>query len=103
MPWRNKKNKLYFHLSELIPQPEMLEVKKSKKTLSIGVPKEITFQENRIALVQMLSLAVKNGHKIIIESNAGKAAHFSDNQYSEAGAIISYSPDEVYQSDIILK
>ena len=90
--------------SQLLPQVEMLEVKKSKKTLTIGVPKEITFQENRIALVpNAVGLLVKNGHRIIIESNAGKAAHFYDNQYSEAGAMIAYSPNEVYQSDIVLK
>ena len=93
-----------FSSSELLPQAEMLEMKKAKKTLSIGVPKEVTFQENRIALVpNAVSLLVKSGHKIIIESNAGKAAHFTDNQYSEAGAIISYSAEEIYQADIVLK
>ena len=93
-----------FSSSELLPQAEMLEVKKSKKTLSIGVPKEITFQENRIALVpNAVALLVKNGHKIVVETNAGKSAHFFDRHYSEAGAIIAYTPEEVYQCDVILK
>ncbi len=90
--------------SQLMPKEEMLEVKKSKKSLTIGVPKEISFQENRVALAPAaVALLTKNGHEILIETNAGKAAHFNDNQYSEAGAIIVYSPREVYQSDIILK
>ena len=35
----------------LLPKEEMLEVAKKKGKLSIGIPKEITFQENRVALV----------------------------------------------------
>jgi alanine dehydrogenase len=93
-----------FASPELIPQAEMLEIKKSNKSLSIGVPKEITFQENRIGLAPgAVALLVKNGHRIIIESDAGKSAHFYDNQYSEAGAAIAHTTDEVFQADIILK
>lgn len=99
-----QKKQSVFSSAELMPQVEMLEIKKAKKSLSIGIPKEVSFQENRIALVpNAVGLLIKHGHKVTIETNAGKAAHFYDNNYSESGAIIAYTPGEVYQSDIILK
>ncbi len=88
----------------LAPQEEMLEVARKKGKLYIGIPKEIAFQENRVPLVpDAVALLVNNGHRIIIESGAGKAAHFDDKDYSEAGAEIAHSPQEVYKADIILK
>ncbi len=88
----------------LKPQEEMLEVARKKGKLLIGIPKEISFQENRVALVpDAVALLVNNGHEIIIESNAGKMANFQDHDYSEAGAQIVYSPEDVYKANIILK
>ena len=89
---------------KLLPQEEMLEIKRQKKSVSIGLPREISFQENRIALVpEAVGLLVQNGHQVLIETNAGRAAHFLDNEFSEQGAQIVYSPEEVYKADIILK
>lgn len=88
----------------LMTQEERLEVNKKKGALYIGIPKETSFQENRITLVpDAVALLVNNGHQVMIESNAGKAANFQDKDYSEAGAQIVYSPEEVYKADIILK
>lgn len=88
----------------LMPQEEMLEVARKKGKLFIGIPKEISFQENRVPLVpDAVALLVNNGHTIVIESNAGKMAHFEDHDFSEAGATIVYSPEEVYKANIILK
>ena len=88
----------------LMPQEEMLEVGRKKGKLFIGIPKEISFQENRVALVpDAVALLVNNGHQVVVESNAGKMANFQDNDYSEAGAQIVYTPEEVYKADIILK
>lgn len=90
--------------SALMPQEEMLEVGRKKGKLYIGIPKEISFQENRVALVpDAVALLVNNGHQVVVESNAGKMANFQDNDYSEAGAEIVYSPQEVYKANIILK
>lgn len=90
--------------SSLMPQESMLEVKKHKHQLFIGIPKETSFQENRIALVpEAVALLVNNGHQIVVETNAGIASHFTDSDYSEAGAQIVYSPEDVYKADIILK
>lgn len=88
----------------LLPQEEKLEIGKKKQSLYIGIPRETEFQEHRVALVpEAVSLIVSNGHRVIVETNAGKQAFFSDRDYSEAGAEIAYSHEKVYEADIILK
>ncbi len=90
--------------ASLQPQEQLLEIRKHETQLSVGVPKEITYQENRVPLTpSSVSLLVNSGHVITIESGAGKNANFLDRQYSEAGARIVYGKEEVYKSDIILK
>jgi alanine dehydrogenase len=86
------------------PQEEMLEVARKKGKLFIGIPKEIAFQENRVALVpDAVALLTNNGHKVVIEAGAGKSANFEDTDYSEAGAEVVYSAAEVYKADVIFK
>lgn len=88
----------------LLPQEETLEISRKKQSLYIGIPRETEFQEHRVALVpEAVSLIVSNGHRVIVETNAGKQAFFSDRDYSEAGAEIAFSPEKVYEADIILK
>jgi alanine dehydrogenase len=88
----------------MIPQEEMLELGRKKQSLYIGIPRETEFQEQRVALVpEAVGLLVSNGHRVIIETNAGSKANFSDNDYSEAGGEIVYSAKEVYNADMILK
>ena len=91
-------------ISVLLPQEEMLEVGTRKSSLYIGIPREISFQENRVVLVpDAVAVLVNNGHRLVVETNAGKASNFSDNDYSEAGAQIAHSAEEVYKADIIIK
>ena len=87
------------------PQESMLEVKNKKNKLYIGIPKEVSFQENRVPLTPLsVALLVNNGHEVILESNAGKAANFTDKDYSEQGARIVYDHKSVYEaSDLIMK
>ena len=93
-----------FGSGDLIPQEEKLELKNQAKSLFIGVPKEITFQESRIAIVpDAVQLLVSHGHEVIIESKSGEGANFPDSEFSEAGAKIVYDTKEIYQADIILK
>lgn len=88
----------------MMPQEEMLEVARKKGKLFIGIPNEIAYQENRVPLVpDAVALLVNLGHRVVIETNAGKAANFLDNDYSEAGAEIAYSPEDVYKADIVVK
>ncbi|MBW6497745.1 MAG: alanine dehydrogenase [Bacteroidales bacterium] len=95
---------LFSRGGQFLPQEEMLEVKKRKNNLVLGVPRETAFQENRVALApEAVSLLVSNGHRVLVESTAGENAFFPDNEYSEAGGEIVYSPEEVYKANIILK
>jgi len=88
----------------LLPKEEMLEVARKKGKLNIGIPKEISFQERRVALVpEAVSLLVSNGHSVLIESKSGELAYFSDQDYSEAGAQICYDPKQIFSCDIIFK
>src|SRR5690349_24874482 len=83
---------------------ETLDIKPKPEGMMIGIPKEIAFQENRIALTpDAVSVLISNGHEVTIEHNAGEAAHFADKDYSEAGARISYNRDEVYKAPILVK
>lgn len=86
------------------PQEKLLAVKKGNNSLTIGIPKEITYQENRVPLTpSSVYTLVGNGHEVIIESNAGKSAFFVDSEYSEAGAKIAYDKKQVFDSDLLLK
>jgi alanine dehydrogenase len=79
-------------------------VKPKGAEMHIGIPKEIAFQENRIALTpDAVSVLVSNGHKVVIEHNAGEAAHFRDKDYSEAGAKIVYERAEVFKAPLLVK
>ena len=90
--------------SVLMPQESMLEVRKGRKEMLIGLPKEISFEEKRIALSpDSVAVLVNNGHQVMVETGAGNAANFTDTDYSEAGARIVYSAKEVYTADMILK
>ncbi|QRR01797.1 alanine dehydrogenase [Dyadobacter sandarakinus] len=90
--------------SALYPQEALLSVRKDKNSLHIGLPREVSLQENRIALTpDAVSILVRNGHEVWVEKDAGKGANLSDHEYSEAGAHIVQSPEEVYQANIILK
>src|SRR4051812_17037694 len=83
---------------------ETLDVKPKGSWLHIGIPKETAFQENRVALSpEAVGVLVSNGHHVVIEHNAGDAAHYRDKDYSEAGAKIVYDKAEVYKAPILVK
>lgn len=83
---------------------ETLDVKPKGASLEIGIPKEVSFQENRIALTpDGVAVLVANGHKVVMESKAGDGAFYSDNDFSEAGARIVYDKKEVFECRTIVK
>lgn len=93
-----------FSRQELIPKEERLEVKLREGSLSIGIPKESHQQEKRISLTpEAVQVLVANGHEITVESGAGLDANLTDQEYSEAGATISYNSKEVFSKPIVLK
>jgi alanine dehydrogenase len=93
-----------FGKATLLPQEEMLEVKKSRKQLTIGIPKEDHKNESRVALTpEGVEQLIDQGHQVIIESEAGKSANYQNTDYSESGGMIVEEKTQVFQSDIILK
>lgn len=93
-----------FSIQELMPQEEKLEITVNKSDLTIGIPKELYFQEKRICLTpEAVNTLTNNGHKILIEKGAGKGAGYSDREYSEAGAEVTPDTKKVYASAMILK
>lgn len=77
----------------------------SNISLKIGLPREVSNDERRICLTPGgVSVLVANGHEVFIEQDAGAEAHFTDQEFADAGAEIAYSIDEVYQkSEMIVK
>jgi alanine dehydrogenase len=83
---------------------ETLDIPPRAQRMMIGIPKETAFQENRIALTpDAVGVLVANGHEVMIEHNAGEGSHFSDNDYSEAGAKIVHDRATIYQAPILVK
>src|SRR6478736_4389220 len=90
--------------TSIYTQEQLVKVKKGKHSFFIGLPREISLQENRVSLTpDAVALLVRNGHEVWVETKAGEGAKFSDKLYSDAGAKIAYSPQEVYKAEIILK
>ncbi len=88
----------------LLPQEEMLEMRKKGKKIKIGIPSDFDKVEYRVPLTpQAADLLISYGHEIVIEKDAGKQASYSDKEYREAGARIVDTKEEVFQCDIILR
>src|ERR1700759_1980542 len=85
-------------------QEETLDVKRQSAKLTIGIPKEMVLQENRVALIpEAVNVLVHNGHEVIIETKAGEGSKYSDGDFSEAGAQIALKKKEVYRAPILIK
>ncbi|MBK8493965.1 MAG: alanine dehydrogenase [Chitinophagaceae bacterium] len=83
---------------------ETLDIKPKGAELLIGIPKENSFSENRIALTpDAVGVMIANGHRVVVETGAGDGASYTDKDYSEAGAKIAYDKKEVFECDILVK
>ncbi len=73
--------------------------------MRIGIPKETFPDEKRVALTPAgVHQLVRNGHVVYVESKAGKASNFCDEDYRKVGAEIVYSHEEIFQrAEIIAK
>jgi alanine dehydrogenase len=71
----------------------------------VGVPKEVKTHEYRVGLVPgSVRELVHNGHKIVVETNAGAGIGFGDDAYVKAGAEIVATADEVFaRADMVVK
>ena len=83
---------------------ETLDVKPKGEEMHIGIPKETSFNENRIALTpEAVGVIIANGHTVLIETNAGVGANYADKDYSEAGAKIVMHKKDIFDCDVIVK
>lgn len=73
--------------------------------MKIGVPKENLRHEFRVGLTPFgISRLTNLGHEVFIERDAGIHAHFSNEDFSKAGANVVYTAEEVYgRADMICR
>lgn len=71
----------------------------------VGVPKEIKISENRVGMTEAgVKQLVTEGHKVIVEKDAGVGSGISNQQYEKVGATIIDTKAEVYKkADMIVK
>lgn len=71
----------------------------------IGVPKEIKNHEYRVGLTPAaVKEFVSNGHKVLVQTDAGTEIGFTDDLYIQAGAEIIAIPEDIFaQSEMIVK
>jgi alanine dehydrogenase len=94
----------FFAQESLVPQPETLAIDSTESKLFIGVPLETSLYENRVALVpHAVQSLIGQGHRVIVQQGAGEKSNYSDTDYSEAGAEVVPSAEEVYKADIVIK
>ncbi|NWF59349.1 MAG: alanine dehydrogenase [Fischerella sp.] len=72
--------------------------------MDIGVPKETKDQEFRVGLSPSSVRVLKeSGHAIFVETQAGAAAGFTDDDYKMAGAEIVPSPEAAWNRELVIK
>lgn len=88
-----------------VPQVLPQKTDAKRKKLIIGVPKETFFQENRIPLTpETVRTLVANEHQVFVEQGAGEGARYSDADFAEAGAVVTYNRADVFkQANYIIK
>ncbi len=75
-----------------------------KGNFSIGIPREKTFQEHRVALTpESIHQLTHHGIKVMIETGAGNFSHYTDREFSEAGAEVIYESNKIFECDVIIK
>ena len=73
--------------------------------MTIGVPREIKNNENRVAITPAgVHALVTRGHRVLIERTAGQGSGIFDEEYAAAGAEIAESAARVFgEADVIVK
>ena len=90
--------------SAFLPQEEQLEKTVTRRQMSIGMPRDVRDNEKRISLTpEAVKILTDAGHEVFIERGAGLGASYSDNKYSENGAVISDASQKVWECDFVIK
>lgn len=72
--------------------------------MKIGIPKETKNNENRVGLTPNgVSVLVDEGHKVLVETDAGMGSQFTDDDYKEAGATIVEEASKAWDVELVIK
>lgn len=73
--------------------------------MRVGIPTEVKDNEHRVAIAPAGAHAlIEHGHEVLVQSGAGEASGITDEQYSEAGAIIVDEAADVWgDAELVLK
>jgi alanine dehydrogenase len=71
----------------------------------IGVPREVSPGESRVALApHAVHELARAGHRVLVETGAGEASSIPDERYEEAGAVLLGEAGRVYEdSELVVK
>ena len=71
----------------------------------VGIPREIYPGENRVAVIPSgIQILTGAGFDVVVQSGAGEASHYDDDEFRNAGASIAPDAASLYeQADLILK
>ncbi|MCG8649483.1 MAG: Re/Si-specific NAD(P)(+) transhydrogenase subunit alpha [Pirellulales bacterium] len=73
--------------------------------MKVGITKEVVAGERRVAATPETArrLIEKLGFEVVVESSAGEAASFHDDQYEQAGCTVADAPTIWQTADVVLK
>ncbi|MEE4115084.1 MAG: alanine dehydrogenase [Marinilabiliaceae bacterium] len=103
---KEQENKDNHHLSNaaLMPREELLETGRKRKKITIGIPCNSDLAEKRVSLTpEAVNILVEGGNEVYIQEGSGLGANYSDKDYSENGAVITKTADEVLKCDLVIK
>ncbi|MDR0864213.1 MAG: alanine dehydrogenase [Candidatus Symbiothrix sp.] len=87
-----------------IPLELLKELTNSRRSLTIGIPKENLKMEKRLAFTpEAVDMIVDAGHEVIFEEGAGWGVNYSDAGYAESGAFITNDRQLIFSCDLIFK
>jgi alanine dehydrogenase len=93
-----------FGNTAFMPKEEHLETTVKFRKISVGIPCDNSDDEKRVAITpESVNLLVENGNEVILQKGAGLGANYSDQDYSENGAVITDSPARAYSADVVIK
>lgn len=71
----------------------------------VGIPREIYPGENRVAVIPSgIQILTGAGFDVMVQSGAGEASHYDDDEFRNAGASIAPDAQSLYsQADLVLK
>jgi alanine dehydrogenase len=89
----------------LVPQEKPAYIREQHRSLRIGIPKEVSNEERRVALAPYgAALLAAAGHDVAVEASAGSQAFFGDEEYTSGGVEVVGSAAQLYaRSEVIVK